>query len=126
MKIELQEVKVRDLTQGYQDNDEAGVVGYSGKLDIRPPYQREFIYRDKQRDAVIETIMRDFPLNVMYWAVRDGGDYEVIDGQQRTISVCQYVEGELRLQGPLLPQPSVRRAGAYPQLPTHGLPVQWH
>jgi len=99
MKIELQEVKVRDLTKGYQDNDEAGVVGYSGKLDIRPPYQREFIYRDKQRDAVIETIMRDFPLNVMYWAVRDGGDYEVIDGQQRTISVCQYVEGDFAFKG---------------------------
>ncbi len=99
MKIELKEMKVRDLTEGYQDNDEAGVVGYSGKLDIRPPYQREFIYKDKQRDAVIDTITRDFPLNVMYWAVRDGGDYEVIDGQQRTISVCQYVEGDFAFEG---------------------------
>jgi hypothetical protein len=99
MKIELQEVKVRDLTDGYQDNDEAGVLGYSGKLDIRPPYQREFIYKDKQRDAVVDTIMRDFPLNVMYWAVRDSGDYEVIDGQQRTISICQYVEGDFAFNG---------------------------
>jgi hypothetical protein len=99
MKIELKEIKVRELTEGYQDNDEAGVVGYSGKLDIRPPYQREFIYKDRQRDAVIETIMRDFPLNVMYWAVREDGDYEVIDGQQRTISVCQYVEGDFAFKG---------------------------
>ncbi len=94
MKIELKEITVRDLVEGYKDKDENGVVGYGGKLDIRPPYQREFIYKDKQRDAVINTIIKDFPLNVMYWAVREDGNYEVIDGQQRTISVCQYVTGE--------------------------------
>jgi hypothetical protein len=99
MKIELQDVTVRELAEGYEDNDEAGVVGYSGKLDIRPAYQREFIYKDKQRDAVIDTITRDFPLNVMYWAVREEGDYEVIDGQQRTISICQYVEGDFAFKG---------------------------
>ena len=53
MKIELKEITVRDLTEGYEDNNEDGVVGYSGKLDIRPSYQREFIYKDKQRDAVM-------------------------------------------------------------------------
>ncbi|MEH6791754.1 GmrSD restriction endonuclease domain-containing protein [Parasphingorhabdus sp.] len=68
------------------------------KLDIRPPYQREFIYKDKQRDAVIDTASREFPLNVMYWAVRDDGNYEVIDGQQRTISLCQYAEGDFSVQ----------------------------
>lgn len=94
MKIELKEITVRDLTDGYQDNEENGVVGFGGKLDIRPPYQREFIYKDKQRDAVINTITKDFPLNVMYWAVRDDGDFEVIDGQQRTISISQFVEGD--------------------------------
>lgn len=108
MKIEPKEMTVRDLAEGYKDNDEAGVVGYSGKLDIRPPYQREFIYEGKQRDAVIDTIMRDFPLNVMYWAVREDGDYEVIDGQQRSISVCQYVEGDFAFEGrTVLPQPSI-------------------
>ena len=94
MKIELKEITVRELTNGYQDNAENGVVGYGGELDIRPPYQREFIYKDKQRDAVIDTLTNDFPLNVMYWAVRDDGGYEVIDGQQRTISLCQYVNGD--------------------------------
>jgi hypothetical protein len=68
-------------------------------LDIRPAYQREFIYKDKQRDAVIDTITREFPLNVMYWAVREEGGFEVIDGQQRTISVCQYVEGDFAFKG---------------------------
>ena len=94
MNIELKEITVRELTNGYVDNEENGVVGYGGKLDIRPPYQREFIYKDKQRDAVIDTITKDFPLNVMYWAVREDGNFEVIDGQQRTISISQYVEGD--------------------------------
>jgi hypothetical protein len=94
MKIELKEITVRELTKGYEDNDESGVFAFAGKLDIRPPYQREFIYKDKQRDAVINTVSKDFPLNVMYWAVRENGNFEVIDGQQRTISICQYVEGD--------------------------------
>jgi len=85
VNIEPLDITVSELTNGYQDNDEDGVVGYGGKLDIRPPYQREFIYKDKQRDAVIDTVTNDYPLNVMYWAVREGGDYEIIDGQQRTI-----------------------------------------
>jgi len=99
MKIELKEITVRELAYGYEDNAEEGVFGYGGKLDIRPPYQREFIYKDKQRDAVIETITKKFPLNTMYWSVRKDGNYEIIDGQQRTISVCQYVKGDFSING---------------------------
>jgi hypothetical protein len=88
----------KELSEGFEDNAENGVVGFGGKLDIRPPYQREFIYKDKQRDAVINTITNDFPLNVMYWAVREDGTFEVIDGQQRTISICQYVDGDFAFQ----------------------------
>lgn len=99
MDIELKEITVRELTEGYQDNNEDGVVGFNGKLDIRPPYQREFIYNEKERNAVIDTLQKDFPLNVMYWAVREDGNYEVIDGQQRTISICQYVEGDFSING---------------------------
>jgi len=98
MKIELLEVTVRELAAGYADNDEGGVVGYSGRLDIRPVYQREFIYKDKQRDAVVNTVRKNFPLNVMYWAVREDGGYEVIDGQQRTISICKYVDGDFAFE----------------------------
>ncbi len=98
MKIELKEITVRELTAGYEDNEENGVLGYDGKLDIRPPYQREFIYKDKQRDAVIDTVTKNFPLNVMYWAVREDGNFEVIDGQQRTISIAQYVEGDFSFE----------------------------
>ncbi len=94
MKIEPKEITIRELTEDYEDNSEGGVKGYGGRLNIRPPYQREFVYKDKQRDAVINTVTLDFPLNVMYWAVCEDGTYEVVDGQQRTISICQYVEGD--------------------------------
>ena len=94
MNIELHKITVRDLTNGYEDNAENGVTAYGGKLDVRPPYQREFVYKEKQRDAVIDTLTQGFPLNVMYWAVRDDGTFEIIDGQQRTISICQYVNGD--------------------------------
>jgi len=99
MNIELKEITVRELTNGYQDNNENGVVGFGGKLDIRPPYQREFVYDEKERNAVLNTLQKNFPLNVMYWAVREDGGFEVIDGQQRTISICQYVEGDFSIDG---------------------------
>lgn len=92
MEIELQKIKIRDIVDGYIDNGEIGVVGYGGNLNIRPPYQREFVYEDKQRDAVIDTILKGYPLNVMYWAKNEDGTYEVLDGQQRTLSFCKYVK----------------------------------
>ena len=89
MKIQPLELTVRELTKGYEDKQEDGVRGYEGKLDIRPPYQREFIYKDKQRDAVINTVRQDYPLNVMYWSAREDGGFEIIDGQQRTVSIAK-------------------------------------
>lgn len=94
MKIELKQITVRDLVKDYKDDAENGVRAYGGLLDVRPPYQREFVYKDKQRDAVIETVRQGFPLNVMYWAKREDGTFEVIDGQQRTLSLCQYIAGD--------------------------------
>jgi len=101
MEIKLEEVSVRDLVKDYEDNSltEEGIIGYEGKLDIRPKYQREFVYKDKQKEEVIRTIIKGFPLNVMYWVKKNHteDEYEVLDGQQRTISICQYVEGEFSL-----------------------------
>ena len=92
MEIDLKNITVRELVGGYEDNQEAGVVGFGGKLNVRPPFQREFVYKDAQREAVIDTLNRGFPLNMMYWAVTSDG-FEIIDGQQRTVSICQYVDG---------------------------------
>ncbi len=99
MKIELKEISVRDISAKYTNNYENGAMGYDGKLNIRPKYQREFIYKDKQRNAVIETLKKDFPLNVMYWVKNTDGTYEVLDGQQRTISICEYVVGRFSVNG---------------------------
>lgn len=97
MDIKLKEITVREVTEGYKDSAENGVIGYGGKLNIRPAYQREFVYKDAQRDAVINTIVHNFPLNVMYWCENGDGSYELLDGQQRTISVCQYVNGDFSI-----------------------------
>ena len=94
MKIELHTITVREVSENYVDNDEEGVVGYNGKLNIRPKYQREFVYDEEKRNAVIDTIFKDFPLNVMYWVKNEDGTFEVLDGQQRTVSFCQYVKND--------------------------------
>ena len=101
MDIVLREMTIRELSDGYEDNEEQGVKGFHGKLDIRPPYQREFIYDDAKRKAVISTVRKGFPLNVMYWATRESDaevPFEVMDGQQRTISICQYINGDFAFQ----------------------------
>ena len=97
MKIDLRKIRIREVVDGYKDSAEEGVVAYGGKLDIRPKYQREFVYKDKQRDAVIETVQKNFPLNVMYWVKNEDDTYEVLDGQQRTISICEYVTSTFSL-----------------------------
>ena len=81
MDIELRQITVRDVANGYVDSAENGVVGYGGRLNIRPAFQREFVYKDKQRNAVIDTITHNFPLNVMYWCENADGSYELLDGQ---------------------------------------------
>ena len=97
MKIEPKEITIREVSKEYLNNEEEGVTGFNGKLNIRPKYQREFIYKNKQRDAVIDTIKKDFPLNVMYWVKNTDDTYEVMDGQQRTISICEYIAGNFSM-----------------------------
>lgn len=98
MKIELNEIPVSEVVKGYKDSAENGVVGYGGRLNIRPAFQREFIYKEKQRNEVLNTVRNDFPLNVMYWVKSGEESYEMLDGQQRTISVCQYINGDFSIQ----------------------------
>jgi hypothetical protein len=98
MDITLTNINISELTKDYIDNDEEGVYGYGKLLNIRPPYQREFVYSDKKRDAVIDTLFKGFPLNTMYWAKTNEG-FEIIDGQQRTISICQFITGAFSYKG---------------------------
>jgi len=91
MKIKLKEITIKEVVNNYKNNNEEGVIWFDWKLNIRPKYQREFVYKDKQRDSVIETVRKDFPLNVMYWIKNTDDTYEVLDWQQRTISICDYI-----------------------------------
>lgn len=92
MEVKPYEVTIREIFDGYENDEESGrVVAFGGRLNVRPAYQREFVYNDKQRDAVMNTILRGFPLNVMYWSDNGDGTYEMIDGQQRTLSFCEWL-----------------------------------
>jgi len=93
MNIKLHNIPIRDLVEGYRNQEEDGVVAFGGKLDVRPKYQREFVYDTKQQQAVIDTVLNGFPLNVMYWVRLPDDRFEVMDGQQRTLSICEYVAG---------------------------------
>lgn len=93
MNIEQRKITVGEVAEGYFNDAEEGVSGYDGRLDIRPRYQREFVYNNQQRDEVIRTVRKGLPLNVMYWCVTGDDTYEVMDGQQRTIAFCEYIDG---------------------------------
>ena len=94
MNITKTEITVRELSQGYKDDGDGGVFACNDRLVVRPAYQREFVYKDKQRNAVIESVMKSRPLNLIYWSRTGENTFEVLDGQQRTISICQYINGD--------------------------------
>lgn len=110
MTIENMQLRVRDLIRGFKEDIIKGsVVAWDGRLVVRPEYQREFIYDDAAQSKVLNTVRNGFPLNILYFVKRketdtngdeivttmniDGEDvetYEVLDGQQRIISICRY------------------------------------
>lgn len=97
MKIMPERIKIKDIFEGYEDKGDDGVFAYAGRLAVRPPYQREFVYDNEQAEAVIQTVLKGFPLNVIYW-VKVGSDaYEILDGQQRTLSVMQYLKHQFSI-----------------------------
>lgn len=98
MDIKMHDITIRDLFDGYENNDENGVVAYGGKLNVRPAYQREFVYDDKMKKAVINTIISGFPLNTIYWVEKEDGSYELLDGQQRTMSICEFIKGSFSVE----------------------------
>lgn len=101
MKIKLMMLPVKDLVQGYEEDDSTSRVrAWGGKLDVRPEYQREYVYGEGKRDAVINTVLQGFPLNIMYFVDRKDGTYEVLDGQQRIISICRYYTNKYSVKVP--------------------------
>lgn len=105
MKIEKTAITIRDLCAGYQNDEndiEQPVMAYGGKLCVRPGFQRSFVYDKKQENAVIDTAMKGFPLNIMYWVDNGNGTYDCLDGQQRTISLCNFVDAASSFSAPWL------------------------
>lgn len=119
MQIAEKKVTIGEICEGYINDDEEGVVGYNNRLNIRPKYQREFIYKDAQRDEVIRTVMKGLPLNVFYWCRTGNDQYELMDGQQRTVSVCEYVDGSFSVDNKYfynLPSDQKKKMLDYPLL----------
>ena len=104
MEIKKVAIKVKDLCEGYVNETETdieqGVYAYNGKLCVRPAFQRSFVYDAKQQNAVIDTVLKGFPLNIMYWVDNGDGTYDCLDGQQRTISLCNFMDGTTSFNAP--------------------------
>lgn len=99
MKITLQKIKIKDLYDGFIDKSETGegIVAFNGYLNVQPKYQREFIYDDVRQEKVIKSIINNFPINVMYWLKLDDTHYEMLDGQQRTVSICRFIKNNFKV-----------------------------
>ncbi len=99
MIINLHKIKIRDLFEGYVNDGDKGVFAYKGNLNIRPKYQREFTYEIDKQISVIDTVINGFPLNVMYWVKNnDDVSFELLDGQQRTLSICSFLSGDFSIE----------------------------
>ncbi len=108
IKITEKKIKIRDLFKNYHNGKEEGGVWMDvdsptvqGKVNIRPAYQREYVYKEDKRDAVINSVFNGYPLNIMYWSKTENDnefDFEVLDGQQRTISIGDYLTNDFSVK----------------------------
>ncbi|BDX42375.1 MULTISPECIES: GmrSD restriction endonuclease domain-containing protein [Lactobacillales] len=96
----LTKVTVRDICEGfvYNEFEGRGLFGWGGKLVIQPEYQRNYIYADGKKDvAVIDSLLMEYPLGLIYFVKTKDGSYEVLDGQQRITSFGRYVTGKFAI-----------------------------
>lgn len=102
MKTKLHtEWTVADICDGfvYNELEAKGLFGMSGQLTIQPEYQRNYIYADGKRDvAVIDSVLKGYPLGVIYFNRTTDGRYEVLDGQQRITSLGRFFSGKLGIK----------------------------
>jgi len=104
MKITPMSFSLKEVAENYYENDaDNSVVGLNGRLEIRPKYQRQFVYPKDKQDAVVRSVLSDYPINIMYW-VQTGENqageptYEVLDGQQRLISLCRFIKDPIAIK----------------------------
>lgn len=98
MKTELRtDITIGDICKGFYYNtlEGKGVRGWNGKLVIQPEYQRNYIYANGRDDvAVVESLLKKYPIGLIYF-LKNGDEYEVLDGQQRITSFGRFVTGQL-------------------------------
>jgi hypothetical protein len=100
VKTDLRQYSVKDIVDGfvYNELEAKGLFGLGGKLVIQPEYQRNYIYNDGKRDvAVIESMLKGYPLGLIYFNV-DGDVLEVLDGQQRITSIGRFMTGKFAIR----------------------------
>lgn len=88
------DIKIKDIVDGflYNELEGKGIFGWGGKLTIQPEYQRNYIYADGRKDvAVIESILKEYPIGLIYFNTVKEDVYEVLDGQQRITSIGRFV-----------------------------------
>ena len=102
MKTTLKtDITVKDICEGfiYNELEGKGLFGLSGKLTIQPEYQRNYIYADGKRDvAVIESILKGYPLGLIYFVKVNDDKFEILDGQQRVTSFGRYVTNKFAVK----------------------------
>jgi len=101
MKTELREYAIKDIVEGFQYNtlEGKGLYGLNGKLVIQPEYQRNYVYADGKKDvAVVESLLKGYPLGLIYFNKPSGDVLEVLDGQQRITSFGRYVIGQFAVK----------------------------
>lgn len=102
MKTTLKtKITVKDICEGfvYNELEGKGLFGLSGKLTIQPEYQRNYIYADGKRDvAVIESILKGYPIGLIYFVKKSDNELEVLDGQQRITSLGRYVTNKFAVK----------------------------
>lgn len=101
MITDLKHFTVAEVVEGfvYNELEGKGLFGLAGKLTIQPEYQRNYIYNDGKKDvAVIDSLLKGYPLGLIYFNVAAGGGLEVLDGQQRITSVGRFVRGKFAIK----------------------------
>jgi hypothetical protein len=101
METTLKQYTVKEVCEGfvYNESEGKGLFGLSGRLTIQPEYQRNYIYADGKRDvAVIESLLKGYPLGLIYFNKLPGDKLEVLDGQQRITSFGRYVTNKFAVK----------------------------
>ena len=101
MKTELKQYSVREITEGfvYNELEGRGLFGLAGRLTVQPEYQRNYIYADGRRDvAVINSLLKNYPLGLIYFNKVSEDVLEVLDGQQRITSIGRFVTNRFAIR----------------------------